>query len=257
MKSLARLVVTAAVSLIAAGAWAQAADWRGFYLGVSLGAASGKAEARTTASGTSYFAESSLDAIAQYGAQELQETGAAFAGLAGYNFSPLGPVVLGLESDFGVLRFDESARTTAEYPCCPPTAFTIEQSVETTWLVTARARAGVPLGRWLPFATAGVAWTHVEYRERFTDNFASATGSGAMDEPVWGLAVGGGVEYWLGTPWSGRLEFLYADFEGASTTSNNLIADFGGGPVAYPDQIFHHAADLRTSMVRAGASYRF
>ena len=80
-----------------------------------------------------------------------------------------------------------------------------------------------------------------------------------------GWTLGGGAEFKIGSNWSVKGEYLYADFGSTSVTSTNLNATsivnrpenvFAPG-VAYPTNIFTHSSDLRINNVRFGINYHF
>src|SRR5262245_48071332 len=131
--------VCALVFALGVVAPAYAGDFRGFYVGVNAGGATGDFDARTTTvfSPTGYFASSSVPAIATAGKQHLSPTGFAGGGQAGYNFQHK-VLVFGFEADFGGMRISDKKSTTAPYPCCPTTSFTVTQFVGTDWLFTLR-----------------------------------------------------------------------------------------------------------------------
>src|SRR5437870_13556070 len=117
------------------------------------------------------------------------------------------------------MHLRSSQSTTAVYPCCSPTAFTVTQSIKTNWLLTARPRVGYATGHALLYATGGVAVTKLNYQEVFTDTFATARETGGSNKSKTGWVGGAGIEYQLtnNKHWSVKGEYLYADF-GRTTT---------------------------------------
>jgi outer membrane immunogenic protein len=116
-----------------------------------------------------------------------------------------GRIVMGLEGDFskfnnhvggGGTKFDED------------------------WMATARARLGYSMGRFLPYATGGLAMTDTVYK-------VSGIGSSENVQP--GYAVGGGVDTMLTDHWFGRAEYLYTDVPNDSATINNVTVRGGSG----------------------------
>lgn len=95
---------------------------------------------------------------------------------------------------------------------------------------TARLRAGTAIDRSLLYVTGGAAWAH---------NEISVTGLGKDSKTHLGWTVGAGIEQALSGGWSGKLEYLYADF-GSETY-------FGG----------LRSGEFDAHVVRAGLNYRF
>lgn len=239
--------------LLAANA-ALAEDFKGAYIGGVLGGASSRVSARTTAvtPGT-YFATSSVTAINAVGKQSLDQnvfTGGVEGGYSWRN----GDIVFGLEGDFSSFRLDNRVNTTAPYPCCPGTGFTVSQLVFTDYLITARARVGWVHGRAMYYVTSGLAATNLNpYAGVFTDTFASANEVGTVDQWMTGWTVGAGVEVKMARHLSIKGEYMFADFGDTGVTSTNLTA----GGLAFPDTPFVRKTNLRAHIYRAGVNYWF
>lgn len=255
MKIQKLLGMSVVILLVLSGA-GSAQSFKGFYVGGSVGGANGNSDAKTSTvfSPTGYFAASSVPAIATVGAQNPSGNGFAGGGQAGYNFQS-GSFLLGIEADFGGMNLSNSATGSTTYPCCAPTAFTITQTVETSWLFTLRPRVGVVAGPVLLYGTGGMALTNVDYKAVFTDTFATAHENGGKDDHLTGWAAGGGAEFKLNPHWSLKGEYLYADFGSLTTTSTNLTAFTP--PIAFPSNIFTHKADMRAHIYRFGFNIFF
>lgn len=231
-------------------------DFKGFYIGGNVGGANGHSDASTTTifSPTGYFASSSVPAIATNGAQNLSSSGITGGGQAGYNFQH-GAFVLGFETDFGAMNVSASKSTTATYPCCAPTAFTVTQSISADWLFTFRPRVGFAAGPVLIYGTGGLAMTNANYQALFTDTFATAHENGGKEDHLTGWAAGAGAEFKVHRHWSVKGEYLFASFGSLSTTSNNLTAFTP--PIAFPTNTFTHTADLQAHIYRFGINFHF
>jgi outer membrane immunogenic protein len=232
-------------------------SWTGAYVGVNAGYGWGDSEASTTTLNppVQYFALSSVPAIAAAGAQTVKPNGFTGGGQIGYNWQASSNVVLGLEADFEYFGLKGSTTSGAVYPCCAPTAFTINQNVSTDWLATFRARLGyLVTPSTLVYVTGGGAVTDVKGTFTFTDTFAAATESASFNSTKLGWTVGGGVEWTLWSGWSAKAEYLFVSFPSASVTSNNLIIN--NGTLARPLQTFTHSADLDASIARFGINYK-
>lgn len=231
-------------------------DWKGFYIGANVGGNLSRTDATTTTvfSPTGYFAITSVPAIAALSPQHPDSNGFVGGGQAGYNFQS-GALVFGLEADIGAMTGSDTRTSTGVYPCCAPTTFTVAQRMEHSWLFTARPRVGFTAGRALFYVTGGLAVTNFNYRELFTDTFATANESAVIDETKAGWTAGGGLEYQVHQHWSVKGEYLYADFGDERVTSTNLTAFTP--PIAFPVNVFTHRADLRNHIFRFGVNYRF
>jgi len=251
---------TAAVCLLLLAVFvalpANAADFKGFYAGVNLGGVNANSNAftHTVFSPTGYFAASSVPAIAAVGAQNPTPSSFTGGGQVGYNFQS-GSWVVGLETDFGGMPLTAAKTGTATYPCCAPTAFTITQTVETSWLYTLRPRLGFTSGPVLFYGTGGLAITNLQYQSFFNDTFATAKENAKIKSTQTGWAAGGGAEFKVGPRWSLKVEYLHGDFGSVNTTSTNLTAFTP--PIAFPTNVFTHSADLTANIYRFGFNYRF
>jgi outer membrane immunogenic protein len=235
---------------------ANAGDYKGFYAGANLGGVSANSNAftHTVFSPTGYFASSSVPAIAAVGVQNPTPSSFTGGGQVGYNFQSHAWVV-GIETDFGGMPLSDVKVGTATYPCCAPTAFTVRQTVETSWLYTLRPRLGFTSGPVLIYGTGGLAVTNLQYQSFFTDTFATAAESKIIKSNQTGWAAGAGAEFKVGPKWSLKGEYLHADFGSVNGTSTNLTAFTP--PIAFPTNVFTHSADLTANIYRFGFNYRF
>jgi outer membrane immunogenic protein len=227
--------------------------WRGFYVGGFIGGAQGNSDVTTSTvfSQNGYFPSSSIQPIITAGAQTLDTSKTEYGGLAGYNIH-IARAVIGGEGDYSSVRLSGNATSGNTYPCCAPTSFVIQQTVETKWLATLRVRGGVTFGRTLVYGTFGMAWTGLNYQAVFTDS-AGARENGGLDNVQSSSVWGAGVEYWLLRNLSVKGEYLNADFKPASTTSTNLTQ----GGTAYPMNVFTHQGTLNLKVYRGGVIIRF
>lgn len=245
-----------AFAFIALGS-AKAQDFNGFYVGGNGGGVFGRDSVQTSPifSPTGYFAATSTPAISGASTQQIKENGLTFGGQFGYNHQ-WDNFVFGLEWDFGRASFSGTTTTgPVLYPCCAPTSFTVTQTAESNWLMTARPRMGVTFGHVLAYGTAGLAVSNVKYSALFTDTFATAHETASLDEKRPGWAVGGGMEVAITHHWSFKGEYLYAGFGRATVTSTNLTAFTPAIP--FPTNIFTHTVDLKMQIARAGINFRF
>jgi outer membrane immunogenic protein len=229
--------------------------WSGVYFGGIVAPAWAKVDVATSVvdSPTGYFASSSVTSINEEGVQTLRPNAIAYGGEAGYDFQ-VARVLFGGSFDFSVMTMNDFVTSGATYPCCAPTSYAITQTIETNWLMTARARAGWILGRrTLIFGTFGIAWMDLRYHTQFNDNFAAATESATADELVNGWIYGGGVEYRLTRNLSVKGEYLFGDFDPISVTSTNLQSTGG----AHPTDVFTHTANFQLNVAKGSIKFRF
>jgi outer membrane immunogenic protein len=234
-------------------------NWSGFYLGGNAGGAWGYSEARTTTvfdpNPTGYFNPTSPAAIASAGDQDIKPTGFTGGGQAGYNWQ-FGWLVAGAEVDINYLGLKSASNNGDSYSCCIRNSFSVNSSVSTDWLFTARPRVGWAINNWLIYVTGGLAVGNVKGKFSFTDT-SGATESGAISSTKTGWTFGGGIEVGVQGPWTVKVEYLLVDLGSASATSTNLSAPVPGGRSFFPTNPFTHSVDLTASMVRAGLNYRF
>jgi len=231
-------------------------NWTGFYVGLNAGGAWNESNPTTTTRFPvlSYFADSSVAAIALVGNQHINRSGFTGGATAGYNWQ-ISNAVIGVETDFNYFGIKGSSTGTALYPCCAPTSFTINSSESTDWLWTLRGRAGfLATPALLLYGTGGLAVANVKANFLFTDTFAAATESASISTTRYGWTAGAGAEYALMNGWSIKAEYLYDDLGRASTTSNNLTLV---GVTPLPLQTFTHTVDLRSNIGRVGINYKF
>jgi outer membrane immunogenic protein len=173
----------------------------------------------------------------------------------GYNWQ-VNRFLLGFEGDINWLGFKGNATSGAVYPCCAPTAFTINSSVSADWLATIRGRIGlIATPSLLLYGTGGVAIADIKANWVFSDTFATAAESASLSDTRVGWTAGAGGEYLVGSGWSVKAEYLYVDLGRSSVSSSNLTAFTP--PIAFPTNVFTHSVDIKSNIVRVGANYHF
>jgi outer membrane immunogenic protein len=227
-------------------------NWSGFYAGLNAGAAFGRASTQTSTTVGTYFATTSLPAIATAGNQSANKVGFTGGLQLGYNWQ-MNNVVVGVEGDFGYMGLRASSSASALYPCCAPTGFTVSSTAKTDWLMTLRPRIGIANNNWLLYVTGGLAVGQVKGDFNFTDTFSAATESASISKTKTGWALGGGVEYALAGPWSVKAEYLHVDLGSVTGTSNNMVT----GGVASPGSTWSHSVKVTEDIVRVGVNYKF
>lgn len=143
-------------------------------------------------------------------------TNGAVAGfLAGFNWQT-GPLVLGIEGDFGW----SNAQGHGTSPPPPPAVQRAPNTYDLRWDSHFIGKAGFASDRWMVFATGGLAVAGFSFQEGF---LPPAPAANSISKTYVGFSVGAGVEYALTQNLLGRLQYIYDDFG-----SKNYTAVDGG-----------------------------
>lgn len=262
-----------ALALLACPALAQDTDWTGPYLGVHAGAGfqSGDDDETilfdtdldgdfddpvNTAGGANAFSPGfcggSANANSPAGGCEDDDEDWEFGVRAGYDWR-LGQIVVG-----GLVEASHfSATDSVSAFSTTPASYTMTR--ELNWMAAARARAGVPIGRFMPYVTAGAAWADVER------NFATTNGVNTFvqrdDDSVWGWQLGAGGEFRVTDRFSLGLEYLSTSLNDgdfrvraqgpAPATNPFILVNASGTDFAREDD------DFDVQSLRLTASMRF
>jgi high affinity Mn2+ porin len=254
-RSWLRVVAGAGLGLLALDAPAAAADlpvkapvpaavfgWTGFYIGGHFGYATGTTNWTATEAGAAVpTLNGAFELFNSYDA--FKGTGSYFAGLqAGYNYMLNSKVLVGFETDFSASNTIAGTQTFSS-------ALIGQASYNDAILQfgTARGRVGLAFGRWLIYATGGLAWTYDKLtRTQLVGMPVGGTADVGTTEAAllwrWGWAAGAGVEVPIAPDWSAKLEFL--------------ATEFGGRPKAFPASAQSFNSDLAMQMVRLGVNYQ-
>ncbi len=191
-------------------------DWSGLYVGghVGYGAGSFGADTNPLPLQGIFFPGSITGLIGGY--------------QAGYNLQLPNSLMLGVEADI-------SFASPLDRPKLLPAAF----NTTFDYFGTVRSRAGYAFGSWLPYVTSGAAFgrTHIDL------NDADGNVAAMKARMHFGWVAGAGVEFALGGPWSGKLEYNYIDL-GART--------YGLADVAPPNT----NVDPKLQTIKLGLNYR-
>jgi outer membrane immunogenic protein len=202
--------------MLAIGSVAQAADvvvaepagvdWSGFYMGLHGGWGWADAESEY---GDNYANEEcreshEYEALARidFGqpgcAVDLKPEGGFVGAQAGFNFVFDNGLMLGAEGDYALASLNDSGEGGTGF-------FNTHVDLEIEQLASIRARLGMAMGQWLPFATAGWGWAQAD---RSTNSlFGTSSDSNWHD----GWTVGVGAEYAINDAWSVKAEYRYYD----------------------------------------------
>jgi outer membrane immunogenic protein len=231
-------------------------SWSGGYATGFIGPTFGQSMATTstTFTPTGYFVPSSVSAVNTAGIQILDQTKLLIGGGFGFNMQSQ-TFVASVEADAEAMPLNSTLATTTRYPCCAPATFTITQTISTTYLITARGRAGFSAGPVLLYGTVGLATTRIDYDEFFTDTLAGAREQAAVSDRRYAFAYGGGLEIRAGRHASVRGEFLRTDFGTVIAPGSTFTTTTP--PFAHPTTTLSHSATLAVNVVRVGVSVLF
>ena len=178
-------------------------SWTGFYLGINGGYGFGNASFST-------------------GTTVPSVNGFLIGGTVGGNYQ-FGQFVVGLEGDGDWTNLDGT--TNASCPFC---------EVKSTWLATARGRAGYAWDRVLFYGTGGAAFGNVQ---------GGPIGGPFNSGTQVGWTAGGGVEAAFAPNWTAKIEYLYVNL----------------GSFACPTTcgVPNNTLNLTENVVRAGINYKF
>jgi outer membrane immunogenic protein len=154
---------------------------------------------------------------------------------AGYNLQT-GNVVVGVEVDWSWGKVDGSSPSTPGFNCVGSCA------TEVTSIGTARGRLGYAFNNFLPYVTAGAAFT------RYNASIGSPAVLAEDSTTKTSFAGGGGFEVAFSRNWSGKVEYLYI----------SKLGDFAYDKIACgapPGNCFSRTDHI--DMVRLGMNYRF
>jgi outer membrane immunogenic protein len=176
-------------------------NWTGFYLGANAGGGIANSDHLNR----DFFDEDT-------GNTKFQEAFGAVGLTAGYNWQ-IAHTVLGIEGDYNFANVDKTQTFSNSNEAGSSTRFQMDQ------FATLRGRAGLAFEQTLIYATAGVAWAHIQNTTAFGDpTFAQAS------EAKWktGLAVGAGLEFALTHNWTLRGEYMLMQFANSDATINTV-----------------------------------
>ena len=236
--------------------------WAGLYVGAYAGGAWGDSDLRTDAGSVtalSYFdTAANINSVNQNGSGSLGPDAVVGGIQIGGNLQT-GNLVYGVEVDFGAFDLNGSrGAANVAYPTFAAASYTVRASLDTDWLLTARARVGwTNNANLLIYATGGLAMTRLSISNSFSDNAPSdGIGGASNTELKTGWTLGGGAEWVLARHWTLKAEYLHVNF-GSATVSGSVNcgpAAFAGCTFSSP---FSTSVDLSAHIAKLGINYRF
>ena len=169
---------------------------------------------------------------------------------AGYNYQ-FGHSVIGVEGDYNWASVNKTKLFALDDGNqAGTTQFRMGE------FATLRARGGLALDRTFIYATAGVAFAHVQNTTLLGVAAVPAVLRQQASEDKWkvGLAVGGGAEFALTQNWTVKGEYLYMKFEDSEASLLNVPA--GGNTCNFARNCrMNYSESVQTA--RLGLNYRF
>jgi outer membrane immunogenic protein len=233
-------------------------DWTGWYIGANGGYSWGRSDTTAT------FFNNSTDAFISSSSSRIKLNGPIAGGQIGYN-QQSGRWVWGIEVDGqwsgqdGNTTFLCATSPATVIPCNfntgpgageSPTA-SFSQSLE--WFVTARLRLGMTLTPTvLAYVTGGLAIGKIETNgvlSGVTAIGAPTAVAFSYDDIKAGWTVGGGLEMHLSGNWTGKIEYIYADY---GTVSGSAVLLTSNPPLRA-----HFSSDVTDHVIRVGLNYRW
>jgi outer membrane immunogenic protein len=220
-------------------------SWSGFYIGANAGLSAGNFN--------------TSDALGIYGSGDqsaADSRGFSGGGQLGYNYQlPGSNVVVGVEADFqgstlqGTYDDDQASGGGG--------AGGWQDTSKVDWWGTARGRIGYAVGNFLPYATGGLAYGHVETNGSCwtaSGPFGCDQSQGSVSETHIGWTVGAGLESAITNNLTFKAEYLYTDLGSVDVPNYYLDATYGGPHYSLGDEM-----QTRTtfSTVRVGVNYKF
>lgn len=176
-------------------------NWNGFYIGV-MGGYGWSDRLDVTVAGFN-FATSSGDL-----------KGGFIGGTIGYNYQPVGsPLVLGIEVDAAWANIKVTQTAVAL-----GVVATAEDKIDALGSVT--GRLGYAWGPALLYVKGGYAWADNRVTATLSTPLLVLSASESRFHSGW--TVGGGLEYLFAPSWSGKVEYMFADY-GSATYGGALI----------------------------------
>lgn len=238
-------------------------NWAGPYIGGYVGGAWGQSNFNTdagTVTNTSYFSSTAnILSVNQNGSKTL-EPNAFIGGVQVGNNWVLHNLIYGLVFDFGSFHLHSSNNEDGiSYPTSPAT-YSLQTSMKTNWLFTARGRLGFIPGTSLPlvYATGGLAVTKSQMVNNFSDNsFGNLAVGGTSNSSVkTGWTVGAGLELPLTKNFTINSEYMYVNFGSVTATSSIYNSAEIINPVASFISPFLTSSNLSANLFKVGLNYK-
>lgn len=239
--------------------------WAGTFFSGYIGGAWGHSNVNTDVgvfSETSHFASTAnIDAVNQTGSAPLK-LNTFIGGIGLSNNWVFQNLIYGFSLDFGSFNLKETNNAVnLNYPAVQGITYSLQTSMDTNWLFTARGRFGFAPVNW-PFfyATGGLALTEIFASNGFEDRSNSIVlgrGGSSNNTTRTGWTIGGGLQFPLALNWSLISEYLYVNFGSASVVSSIKSGLDGNTTSTLFTSPFVTSAKLTANIFRVGINYKF
>ena len=201
------------------GATSPVWTWTGCYVGIEGGATWGHTQIYD------YL-------VSGYITNPFNQSGGLFGGTVGCNYQFNGNWVVGVEDDLSWTNNQGSATNLA--------VATTTNTLRENWIDTLRGRAGIAVGNWLFYGTAGAAFVNTKL------TVVGTAGTFSETQTLTGWTAGGGAEWGFNQHWSLKAEYLYIGLGNPGYTSMP-------SPPIDPRRL----DNLNMQLVRLGLNFRF
>lgn len=252
--------------------------WTGFYLGGNIGGS--WSDPSVNVKTVNSFIDPNISVhgrttalssvIASSGIIPLHSSGAVGGIQFGYNYQIATQYLAGFDADIQAIDSHHKGsliQITPRIGFAPNTVTAnLAGSYRAKYVGTVRGRWGVLLPNnnpWLAYFTGGLAYGGIQSSSSINGgetpilNTSNFTGSGSISTTRTGYVVGGGLEKFVASKWSAKIEYLYYDL-GTVNYSNGELNSYGvnSGILRY---INTSSSSLRFNgnIVRLGVSFHF
>jgi len=260
------------------GSTIESNKWTGFYFGGNIGGS--WADPSINVKTVNTFIDPAISengrttvpasVIASSGIIPLHSSGAVGGIQLGYNYQIATKYLAGFDADIQAIDSHHQSSLTQVAPRIggTPNTVTVNLAVSqrANYIGTVRGRLGMLLPKYnsfLAYFTGGLAYggiqssTSINGGETPITNTTNFTGSGSFSTIRTGYVVGGGLEKFVASKWSAKIEYLYYDL-GATNYSNGELNSYGHntGILRYTNSS-SSSIRFNGNIVRVGLSFHF
>jgi outer membrane immunogenic protein len=221
-------------------------NWTGFYIGINGGGAWQSGDTQSVD-----WTSAGFDPGPSFG---NSSNGKGIFGVQlGYNYQFPSNWVLGVEGDFDWTSLGQTNAGTLNFHGVPFGIANTQVSDKTDWLASFRGRLGFAMGQFLPYATAGVAWSKRDFNGFVQANSTNPvfTEPFSANSTSTGWVAGGGIEWMVMPNLLLRAEYLHYGLDNGKTVAIPLSSALPN----FPAFVTYGKTDV--DVVRAGLSFKF
>jgi len=225
---------------------ANAGGWGGYYIGLNVGTGSSETDTTRTITSNSYFLPANLTAVEAASAMSLEQETFVGGAQIGVNWPLSEYLMAGFELDAAGFGNDVSGSATVVYPASGPATFTTSNSLEQSWLGTARLRVAITTNWFMIYGTGGYAGSDIKFTQTFSDSLGIPMQRVENSEFRSGYSLGGGIEIMIESGASIRVEYLHLDLGDIEAR----------GPIATGTTTSNGRAEVTDELIRAGINFQ-